>query len=93
MDASFAMSPRPDGRSSAAGREESLCQMEGRLGSGIVRMAMAHALPWLSAVTRDGRRLLEPDAGKLARPVLRGGGGREVSSLPDVRPESRVRSS
>lgn len=29
--------------------------------------------------------LLEPDAGKLARPVLRGGGDREVISLPDLR--------
>ncbi len=26
---------------------------------------------------------LEPDAGKLARPVLRGGGGSNVTSLPD----------
>jgi hypothetical protein len=52
-------------------------------------MATARALPWPSAVTRTGCRLLEPDAGKLARPVLRGGGGREASSLPDVRPECR----
>lgn len=28
-------------------------------------------------------RLLEPDAGKLARPVLRGGTRREACSLPD----------
>ncbi len=27
--------------------------------------------------------LLEPDARKLARPVLRGGGGSNASSLPD----------
>ena len=26
---------------------------------------------------------LEPDAGKLARPVLRGGSGGNVASLPD----------
>jgi hypothetical protein len=26
---------------------------------------------------------LEPDAGKLARPVLRGGGGSNATSLPD----------
>jgi len=30
----------------------------------------------------DAFGLLEPDAGKLARPVLRGGGGREAASLP-----------
>ena len=30
---------------------------------------------------------LEPLAGELARAVLRGGGGGNVASLPDVRPE------
>ena len=37
---------------------------------------------------RERFRLLEPYAGKLACAVLRGGGGREATSLPDVRRES-----
>ena len=37
------------------------------------------ALPITKSVTV---MLLEPYAGKLARTVLRGGGGREVASLP-----------
>jgi hypothetical protein len=36
--------------------------------------------------------MLEPDASKGARPVLRGGGGGDPTSLPDVRHEGIARS-
>src|SRR5262245_28827439 len=37
--------------------------------------------------SRGAFERLEPDEGKLSRPVLRGGGGRKAISLPDVRHE------
>jgi probable HAF family extracellular repeat protein len=42
-------------------------------------LSVCRPVPWLERLWR-----LEPDAGKLARPVLRGGGDREVISLPDL---------
>src|SRR5690554_1257756 len=44
--------------------------------------------PLASFVKSDAFWLLEPNAGKLARSVLRGGGSREATSLPS---ETRVR--
>ena len=38
-----------------------------------------------SACRKVRYSMLEPDAGKLARPVLRGGGAGNSTSLPDVR--------
>src|SRR3989442_470550 len=37
--------------------------------------------------SRGALQRLEPDEGKLSRPVLRGGGGSNAVSLPDVRGE------
>jgi hypothetical protein len=43
----------------------------------------ADAPLWNRASPNGRSQRLEPDAGKFARPVLRGGGGGNVTALPD----------
>ena len=55
-----------------------------RLQARIVKVT--RAIPVDRPCSRGALQWLEPDEGKLSRPVLRGGGGRKAASLPDQWP-------